>query len=138
MVKYEWVKQNADLWKQAGYTLEEISQLTKDSMINNLDVGVTAEESSKTLKEAMDKFADDMINSGILDNVSDIGINEKQLINYVDAINQVVWSREQKIEFLLAGEKELGLKYSDKYGDFSNVSDEDLNDMVEELDWLWK
>ena len=48
------------------------------------------------------------------------------------------WTREQKIEFLLAGEKELGLPYTRKYGNFSNVTDEELNDMVEELDWLWK
>lgn len=48
------------------------------------------------------------------------------------------WTREQKIEFLLSGEKELKLPYSNKYGDFSSVSDEELDDMVEELDWLWK
>jgi len=53
-----------------------------------------------------------------------------------------MWLREQKIEFLMAGEKELSekysIKYSDKYGDFSNVSEEELDKMVEELDWLWK
>jgi hypothetical protein len=48
------------------------------------------------------------------------------------------WTREQKIEFLLSGERELKLPYSDKYGDFSNVSDKELDEMVEELDWLWK
>ena len=51
-------------------------------------------------------------------------------------------TREQKIEFLLSGEKELekehGIKYTDKFGDFSTVSNEKLDEMVEELDWLWK
>lgn len=47
-------------------------------------------------------------------------------------------TREQKIEFLLNGEKELKIPYSKNYGDFSTVSDDELNEMVEELDWLWK
>jgi hypothetical protein len=51
-------------------------------------------------------------------------------------------TREQKIAFLLSGEKELGktygINYTDIFGDFSTVPDEKLNDMVEELDWLWK
>lgn len=51
-------------------------------------------------------------------------------------------SREEKIAFLSRGEKELGntysINYSNKYGDFSCVSDEELDEMVEELDWLWK
>ena len=51
-------------------------------------------------------------------------------------------SREEKIAFLLSGERELrsicSINYSNKYGDFSGVSDEELDEMVEELDWLWK
>lgn len=51
-------------------------------------------------------------------------------------------TRKEKIDFLLSGEKELGenfsINYTNKYGDFSNVSNEDLDEMVEELDWLWK
>lgn len=46
--------------------------------------------------------------------------------------------RQEKIEFLLSREKELNLPYSKRYGDFSKVSDEELDEMVEELDWLWK
>ena len=52
-------------------------------------------------------------------------------------------TREDKIAFLQTGERELGkdfssFRYSEIYGDFSNVSDEDLDFIVEELDWLWK
>ena len=47
-------------------------------------------------------------------------------------------TREQKISFLLSGEKELGMRYTEKYDDFSTVPDEELDEMVEELDWLWK
>ena len=52
-------------------------------------------------------------------------------------------TREDKINFLKEGERELGEKfqfarYSETYGDFSNVSDEALDELVEELDWLWK
>ena len=52
-------------------------------------------------------------------------------------------TREDKINFLKEGERELGEKfqfarYSETYGDFSNVSDETLDELVEELNWLWK
>jgi hypothetical protein len=47
-------------------------------------------------------------------------------------------TREQKINFLREGEKELKIPYTEKYGDFSTVSDDELNEMVDELDWLWK
>ena len=52
-------------------------------------------------------------------------------------------TREDKINFLKEGEKELGEKFqfarfSEAYGDFSNVSDETLDQLVDELDWLWK
>jgi len=47
-------------------------------------------------------------------------------------------TRDQKIAFLLAGERDLSIPYTEKCGDFSTTSDDDLNEMVEELDWLWK
>ena len=52
-------------------------------------------------------------------------------------------TREDKINFLKEGEKELGEKfnfarYSEIYGDFSTVSDNTLDELVEELDLLWK
>lgn len=52
-------------------------------------------------------------------------------------------TREEKINFLKQGEKELGEKfqfarYSENFGDFSTTSDEALDELVEELDWLWK
>lgn len=48
-------------------------------------------------------------------------------------------TREEKIEFLKLGQREIGQYVNyDKYGDFSNVSDEKLDELVEELDWLWK
>ena len=47
-------------------------------------------------------------------------------------------TREQKINFLLEGEKKLKIPYTETCGDFSTISDDDLNEMVEELDWLWK
>lgn len=47
-------------------------------------------------------------------------------------------TREEKIKFLLSGERDLGIKYSDTYGDFSNIEEDTLNELVEELDWLWK
>lgn len=52
-------------------------------------------------------------------------------------------TREQKIEFLKQGEKELGkdfkfARYSEVFGDFSTTSDDTLNKLVDELDWLWK
>ena len=52
-------------------------------------------------------------------------------------------TREDKINFLKEGEKELGEKfnfarYSEIYGDFSTVSDNALDELVEGLDWLWK
>ena len=53
-------------------------------------------------------------------------------------MNEDTLTRDQKIAFLLDGEKEIGIKYTNKYSDFSNVSNEELNEMVEELDWLWK
>ncbi len=52
-------------------------------------------------------------------------------------------TREQKIDFLKEGEKALGkdfqfARYSEVYGDLSNISDEMLDELVDELDWLWK
>lgn len=52
-------------------------------------------------------------------------------------------TREQKINFLKEGEKQLGkdfsfARYSEVYGDFTTTSDETLDELVEELDWLWK
>lgn len=52
-------------------------------------------------------------------------------------------TREQKINFLKEGEKELGkdfsfARYSEEYGDFSTTTDEVIDKLVEELDWLWK
>ena len=52
-------------------------------------------------------------------------------------------TREDKINFLKEGEKELGEKftfarYSEIHGDFSTVSDNTLDELVEELDWLWE
>ncbi len=54
-----------------------------------------------------------------------------------------IMTREQKINFLKEGEKALGkdfqfARYSEVYGDFSNISDETLDELVDELDWLWK
>lgn len=48
-------------------------------------------------------------------------------------------SREDKINFLKRGQiKEPKYFNYDKYGDFSDVSDKLLNELVEELDWMWK
>ena len=52
-------------------------------------------------------------------------------------------TREEKINFLKQGEKELGknfqfARYSENFGDFSTTSDEALDELVEELEWLWK
>ena len=52
-------------------------------------------------------------------------------------------TREQKINFLKEGEKELRkdfsfARYSEEYGDFSTTPDEVIDKLVEELDWLWK
>lgn len=48
-------------------------------------------------------------------------------------------SREDKIKFLKRGQAEEPKYFNyDSYGDFSNVSDELLNELVEELDWIWK
>ena len=46
-------------------------------------------------------------------------------------------SREDKIGFLKRGQAEEPKHFNyDRYGDFSDVSDELLNDLVEELDWI--
>lgn len=48
-------------------------------------------------------------------------------------------SREDKIKFLKRGQAEESKYFSyDRYGDFSGVSDKLLNELVEELDWIWK
>ncbi len=48
-------------------------------------------------------------------------------------------SREDKIKFLKMGQIEVPKYFNyDKYGDFSSVSDELLDKLVEELDWIWK
>jgi uncharacterized membrane protein len=49
-----WINYNDFI--KAGYTTEEIEQLTKDSLINNFDIVITTEEATKTLKEAMKKY----------------------------------------------------------------------------------
>lgn len=48
--------------------------------------------------------------------------------------------REEKIDFLLSADKAEPkyFRYGKDYGDFSGVSDEELDFMVEELDWMWK
>ena len=48
-------------------------------------------------------------------------------------------TRKEKIEFLKQGQKEIGqfVNY-DRFGDFSTVSDKKLDELVEELDWMWK
>lgn len=48
-------------------------------------------------------------------------------------------SREDKIGFLKSGQAEEPKYFNyDIYGDFSCVSDELLNKLVDELDWMWK
>lgn len=48
-------------------------------------------------------------------------------------------SREEKINFLKRGQAEEPKYFNyDRYGDFSGVSDKLLNELVEELDWMWK
>lgn len=49
-------------------------------------------------------------------------------------------TRKEKINFLILAEKQEPkyFNYTNKYGDFSNVNDEQLNELVEELDWMWK
>jgi len=48
-------------------------------------------------------------------------------------------SREDKIKFLKRGQTGEPKYFNyDKYDDFSGVSDEWLNKLVEELDWIWK
>lgn len=53
-------------------------------------------------------------------------------------------TRQEKIQFLLNGEKELGINkgfnafmYSENYN-LDIIPDELLDELVEELDWLWK
>ena len=48
-------------------------------------------------------------------------------------------TREEKIEFLKQGQEDVRqfVNY-DKFGDFSTVSDKELDELVEELDWMWK
>lgn len=49
-------------------------------------------------------------------------------------------SRQEKVDFLLSADKAEPkyFCYGKLYGDFSDVSDEFLDLMVEELDWMWK
>ncbi len=48
-------------------------------------------------------------------------------------------NREEKIKFLKRGQTEEPKYFNyDKYGDFSGVSNELLDKLVEELDWIWK
>lgn len=48
-------------------------------------------------------------------------------------------SREDKIKFLKRGQSEEPKYFNyDQFGDFSDASDELLNELVEELDWMWK
>lgn len=50
-------------------------------------------------------------------------------------------TREEKIEFLKTGQREIGqyVNYN-KFGDFTIVSDKEkeLDELIEELDWMWK
>lgn len=49
-------------WMKAGYTLEESIKLTEDSYINVNDIGgITAEEATKMLEEAMNKYSEQLI-----------------------------------------------------------------------------
>lgn len=57
--------------------------------------------------------------------------------------NEEELTREQKINFLKEGEKQLEkdfkfARYSETFGDFSTTPDEVIDDLVEELDWIWK
>lgn len=77
----DWIKQQTDLWNKAGYTTEEIEQLTKDSLINNIDVGITLEEACESLKEALDKYRIDKNNeSNTVNKLS--SLDEQQIIIY--------------------------------------------------------
>lgn len=53
-------------------------------------------------------------------------------------------TRQEKIQFLLNGEKELGINkgfnafmYSENYN-LDIIPDKLLDELVEELDWIWK
>lgn len=48
-------------------------------------------------------------------------------------------SRADKINFLKEGQAFEPRYFNyDDYGDFSGVSDDQLDKLVEELDWIWK
>lgn len=48
-------------------------------------------------------------------------------------------TREEKIAFLKSGQQHIGqyVNYDD-CGDFSDMSNSELDMLVEELDWIWK
>ena len=47
-------------------------------------------------------------------------------------------TKEEKIKFLKLGQREIGQYVNYDKLDFSKVSDEELDILVEELDWIWK
>lgn len=57
----DWIKRNTKLWKRAGYTSDQAEQLAKVSMINNFDVGFTAEEAQMLLNNAMGRVMSERI-----------------------------------------------------------------------------
>ena len=68
-------------------------------------------------------------------------VREELRSNHVlKAVNEIKnMSREDKIKFLKRGQAEEPKHFNyDMYGDFSDVSDELLDKLVEELDWIWK
>ena len=78
--------------------------------------------------------------TGYWGNENDYTYKEYDKIEVLYNTNKIQYmTRKEKIEFLKQGQKEIGqfVNY-DRFGDFSTVSDKKLDELVEELDWMWK
>lgn len=63
----------------------------------------------------------------------------KEVDSLMDKSELSSMSRDSKIKFLLsAQEAEPSYFNYSQYGDFSDITDEKLDELVEELDWIWK
>lgn len=93
----------------------------------------------KNYKDAGDEYVDFAITVS-WGNESNDTYKDYDNVEVLYMTNNILYmTREEKIKFLKQGQKEIGqfVNY-DRFGDFSTTSDKELNELVEELDWMWK
>ena len=93
----------------------------------------------RNYKDADDKYVDFAITISWENENNDM-YKDYDNVEVLYMTNNILYmTREEKIKFLKQGQKEIGqfVNY-DRFGDFSTTSDKELNELIEELDWMWK